>query len=319
VFGSVFENATGFLDRRFVLNLLLPALAFWGGLALLAAQGTGWNGSAKWWAARSGFEQVVLIGAAITGLFVFAFIASSQLVALTRLWEGYWPRGRHSRLTAWRIARHRKRWHALDLQKDADYMRRYYGFPVRTEDVLPTRLGNALRAAEDYASDDERYGMDAVFYWPRLYLVLPTDTRTLVEDYRSGLDRMVLVASLAVVFPIAGLIVLTFAHTSWLAWLVSMAVALLVAGMAYEAAVSAAVAFGDIVRGCFDLYRRTLMKQYGLALPASLEDERARWDTLKQQLYQRGADDASLLVWTTDGASAAPARPKRRRPLTGRD
>ena len=316
MFGSVFDKTTGFLDKRFVLNLLLPALAFWGGLALLAAQGTSWKDSAKWWMARSGFEQVLLIGAALTGLFVFAFILAGQLAALTRLWEGYWPHGMDSRLAAWRIGRHRKRWQGLDLQQDADYMRRYYRFPVRREDVLPTRLGNALRAAEDYASDDERYGMDAVFYWPRLYLLLPTDTRALIEDYRSGLDRMVLIASLAVVFPFAGLIVLAFAHTSWLAWVVSAAVTLLVAWVAYEAAVSAALAFGDVVRACFDLYRRTLMKQFGLEVPVSLKDERARWATLKQQLYQRGADDPSLLVWTTGDNSVAPARPRRRQPPT---
>jgi hypothetical protein len=58
-------------------------------------------------------------------------------------------------------------------------------------------LGNVLRAAEDYPGDDERYGMDAVFYWPRLYLILPSDARSLADSYRSGLDRMILLASLA--------------------------------------------------------------------------------------------------------------------------
>jgi hypothetical protein len=318
VFGSIFDSASGFLDKRFVLNLLLPALAFWGGLALLAVQGSGWTASAHWWTARSTFEQVLLVGAAVTGLVLFAFVASGQVTALTRLWEGYWPGGTDSWPAARRIESHRRRWSRLDTEQDADYMRRFYGFPVRTADVLPTRLGNTLRAAEDYAGDDERYGMDAVFYWPRLYLLLPADTRTLVEDYRSGLDRMVLVASLALVFPFAGLIVLAVAHTSWLAWGVSAAVALLIVWAAYEAAVSAAVAYGDVVRACFDLYRRTLLQQYGLVLPASLEDERTLWGTLKQQLYQRGADDPSALVWATDAGADPPKQPRRRRPLTWR-
>jgi hypothetical protein len=310
VFGSVFDKATGFLDKRFVLNLLLPALAFSGGLALLATRGAQWGAWTTWWTRHSGFEQVLLIGAAIAGLFVFAFILSGQVVALTRLWEGYWPRGREAWPAAWRIARHRKRWDRLDLQRDDDYMRRYYGFPVGKGDLLPTRLGNALRAAADYAGDDERYGMDAVFYWPRLYLgeLGPADTRTLVEDYRSGLDRMVLLASLAAIFPFAGLVVRAVADASWLAWLVSAVVALLVAWLAYEAAVRSAVAFGDVVRACFDLYRRPLMKQFGLALPDSLAVERSRWATIMQQLYQRGADDPSLLVWTA-GDDEKPQRP----------
>jgi hypothetical protein len=308
VFGSTFDKAAGLLDKRFVLNLLLPTLAFCGGLALLATRGTHWSSWAAWWTQHSGFEQVLLIGAAIAGLFVLAFLLSSQVVALTRLWEGYWPRGRDAWPATWRIARHRKRWDRLDLQRDIDYMRRYYGFPVGKDDVMPTRLGNALRAAEDYAGDEERYGMDAVFYWPRLYLVLPADTRTLVQDYRSGLDRMVLLVNLAVIFPFAALVVRAVAGASWLAWLVCAAVALPVAWLAYEAAVRSAVAFGDVVRACFDLYRRPLMKQFGLALPDSLAVERARWATLMQQLYQRGADDSSPLIWTAsqDGTPTDP-------------
>jgi len=314
VFGSVFDKATGFLDKRFVLNLLLPSLAFWGGLALLAAQGAGWTAAAHWWRARPGFEQVLLVAAAVAGLTLFAFVVSSQVTALTRLWEGYWPGGRDSWLAARRIKYHTRRWNRLRTDQDVDYMRRFYGFPVRKADVLPTRLGNVLRAAEDYPGDDERYGMDAVFYWPRLYLVLPTDTRTLVEDYRSGLDRMILAASLAVVFPLASLVVLALAHTSWLAWAISAAVALLAAAAAYQGAVSAAVAFGDVVRACFDTYRRALLQQMGLIPPASLDDERKLWGTLKQQLYQRGADDPSLLVWATEKDVAASGPPRRRRP-----
>jgi hypothetical protein len=314
VFGSFFDKATGFLDKRFVLNLLLPCLAFWGGLALLAAQGAGWKTATHWWTARSGFEQVILVGAAVTGLLLFAFVVSGQVTALTRLWEGYWPGRMGSRLAARRARRHTVRWNRLDTDQDLGYMQRFYGFPVHKADVMPTRLGNVLRAAEDYPGDDERYGMDAVFYWPRLYLILPADTRTLVEDYRSGLDRMVLIASLAVMFPFAGLIVLAFANTTWLAWAVSAAADVLAAVAAYQAAVSAAVAFGDSVRACFDIYRRTLMQQMGLALPASLQDEQKLWGTLKQQLYQRGADDPSLLLWATGTDPTALLPPRRRRP-----
>jgi hypothetical protein len=317
VFGSVFGEAAGFLDKRFVLNLLLPALAFWGGLALLAAQGAGWQAAAAWWTGRSGFQQVLLVGGAVTGLLLFAFVISGQLTALTRLWEGYWPGGTSSAFAAWRIRRHTGKWDNLQVSQDIGYMRRFYGYPVRRGDVLPTRLGNTLRAAEDYPGDDERYGMDAVFYWPRLYLILPADTRALVEDYRSALDRMVLVASLAVVFPPAGLIVLALAGTSWLAWGVAAAAALLTAAIAYRSAVSAAVAFGDAIRACFDLYRRPLLEQMGLVLPASLDDERKLWGTLKQQLYQRGADDPALLTWAAGQDAAAPARPAGRRRRLG--
>jgi hypothetical protein len=298
VFGSLFGQASGFLDKRFVLNVVLPVLGFWGGLVLLAAGGAGWASAAHWWSARTGFEQTLLVGAAVAGLLVFSYLASGLVTYLTRLWEGYWPGGMNSKLATWRTGRHIRRWDALDLTDDIDYTRRFYGFPVRKADVMPTRLGNVLRAAEDYPGDDERYGMDAVFYWPRLYMILPADARSLAESYRSGLDRMILLASLAIAFPPAALVVLAFAHTSWLAWGVATAASILVGIAGYQGAISAAVAFGDVVRSCFDNYRRTLLTQLGLIPPSSLEDERKLWGTLKQQLYQRGSNDPSLLVFT---------------------
>lgn len=295
MFGSVFGQAAGFLDRRFVLNVVLPALAFWSGLALLAAQGTGWAATSRWWVARSGFEQTLLVGGAVAGMLLFSFVAATLVTSLTRLWEGYWPGGTTSWLARRRIRHHTGRWDSLDLDDDRDYMRRFYSFPVRKADVLPTRLGNVLRAAEDYPGDDERYGMDAVFYWPRLYLVIPDEIRSLVADHRSGLDRMILLASLAVAFPPASLIVAVVAHASCLTWVVSAAVAVLTGMVAYQGAVSAAVAFGDVIRSCFDNYRRSLLGQLGVRLPDSLEAERKLWGSIKQQLYQRGTDDPSLL------------------------
>ena len=59
---------------------------------------------------------------------------------------------------------------------------------------------------------------------------------------------MVLLASLAVAFPPAALIVGVVAGTWWPAWAIAAAVALLVAVAAYLGAVSAAAAFGDVVR-----------------------------------------------------------------------
>ena len=295
----IFSQATGFLDKRFVLNIVLPALGFWGGLALLAAGGVGWASVSHWWSARTGFVQTLVVGAAVAGLLVFSFLASGLVTSLTRLWEGYWPGGMNSALARWRIGCHVKRWDALNLRDDTDYMRRFYHFPVRKADVMPTRLGNVLRAAEDYPGDDERYGMDAVFYWPRLYLILPSDARSLADSYRSGLDRMILLASLATAFPVAALVVLALAHTSWLAWAVALVVSVFAGAAGYGGAVSAAVAFGDVLRSCFDNYRRTLLTQLGMTPPSSLEAERKLWGALKQQLYQRGTDDPSLLEFTT--------------------
>ena len=162
MFGTVFGQTANFIDRRFFLNIVLPSLAFWGGLALLAAQGAGWAVASHWWSNRTGFEQALLVGGAVGGLLLFAFLAAGQVTPLTRLWEGYWPGRAASRLAARRGRSHLRRWGRLDLADSGQYMQRFYGYPVRKADVMPTRLGNVLRAAEDYPGDDERYGMDAV-------------------------------------------------------------------------------------------------------------------------------------------------------------
>jgi hypothetical protein len=297
VFGSVLAGTTGLLDKRFVVNALLPGLAFGAGLLLLATRGSRWTSAVDAWAGLTGFEQALVTGAAVALVTLFAFVAGGQVTALTKLWEGYWPRWLGP-LAAWGRARERRRWDALDTTGDRDYARRYFRYPVRRADLLPTRLGNALRAAEAYPGDDERYGVDAVFFWPRLYLILPADARTAVDDARSALDRMVLLASLAAAYPLAALGVACWAGTPWQAWLAGAAVAAVVAAVAYRAAVRAATTFGDLVRASFDLYRRSLLTQLGLAPPAALADERALWKAIQQQLYRRAADQPELIVFT---------------------
>jgi len=46
---------------------------------------------------------------------------------------------------------------------------------VQMEAVLPTRMGNILWAYENYPKS--RYGIRAIFYWPRLWLTLDSNTR----------------------------------------------------------------------------------------------------------------------------------------------
>ena len=47
--------------------------------------------------------------------------------------------------------------------------------------LWPTRFGNVLARYEYYPED--RYGMDSAFYWYRLWLILPDDTRKEYDNY----------------------------------------------------------------------------------------------------------------------------------------
>jgi len=63
------------------------------------------------------------------------------------------------------------------------YLREYLAFaPAELGPVVPTRLGNALRAAESCPGGDERWGLDAVFWWPRPCLLLPDRARNQVHE-----------------------------------------------------------------------------------------------------------------------------------------
>jgi hypothetical protein len=57
---------------------------------------------------------------------------------------------------------------------------------LAAERLLPTTLGNVLRAAEDHAG--VRDGIDSIAPWPRLHALLPTDMASGIEDGVTQLD-----------------------------------------------------------------------------------------------------------------------------------
>lgn len=296
MFGSVFDKATGLLEKRFVLGLLLPCLSFAAAVSALVVTARGWASALTWWHGLSAGQQWLIAGGSVVVLAFAASVLGAQLGALTRLWEGYWPGSRAVRAGRWVQAR---RWNRLDLSDPADYSRRYHEFPARTDQLLPTRLGNALRAAESYAGDSERYGADAVFFWPRLYLVLPEAVRKQVEDARAAVDQLLVVATLSLASALVALGMGIAGVLPFPVWLSSAVGAALLGWLTYRSAVRAAVTFGNLVRASFDLHRRDLLARLGLAAPPTLAEERELWKALAQQLYRRGADRPELIRFTT--------------------
>ena len=54
---------------------------------------------------------------------------------------------------------------------------------------MPTRLGNALRAAESCPGGDERWGLAAVFWWPRPCLLRPDSARNQAGQARASMGQ----------------------------------------------------------------------------------------------------------------------------------
>lgn len=309
---SFWTGMSGKLAERGVAAILSPAFLFWAGGVAAAGQ---IDDLAARFGDLTGAEQ----GAAVVGGFLLVALSGivAQALALPtlRLLEGYWPRPldplRH-RLTAVRSRRldeAGERWRALALARHTrvlspserdEYARlerlRQQG-PTRAELRMPTRLGNVLRAAE--ARPGERYGLDAIVCWPRLWMVLPETARTEVGAARQALDARVEVWIWSVLF------------CAWvpLAWWAAIA-GIVVATAAYKALVSAAATYGQLVVATYDLYRAALYTALRVPLPGSLTEERAAGAALTRYL-SRGVPPAAVPTIPAGASSLGTARLER--------
>jgi hypothetical protein len=216
-------------------------------------------------------------------LVVIGVISQPFQLSLVRLLEGYWGDSRVARLLASPgIALHRWRRRRLaarqvqrgerpsaekvvDMEMAAAQLRRLYP-PVRG--VLPTKLGNVLRAAEYRAGT--RYGLEATVVWPRLYPLLPVELAGILDDERDQLDlavRFCVASAFATVISVSFLI-----NQGW--WLLVPGATLLLAWLSYRAAVAAAIAYGEGIETAFDLHRFDLLRALHLQLPVNRESER---------------------------------------------
>ncbi len=290
--------------ERALQRLWDPAWLFWGlgvVLSVLAAGPWGWtllralarSLTPQGWALYVGLPLMALV------------LVSAQLMRLTeerwlRLLEGYdWPRALHG-LRRWLLLRQQRKQEAVrrELQAlgsqvqealregrlDLPLAERYarldtlrYTFPQGF--VLPTRLGNLLRAAEEYA--EHRYGLNAVLVWPRLWLLLLQEVReTLAQAY-----QRLLAAVRAWAWGLTFLLTWT-PLTAWQAWrfgggwawlapAAALGTGWLWMRLAYRLAVARAVVFGELVRAAFDLYRMGLYDALGWPRPSPEEEKEA--------------------------------------------
>jgi hypothetical protein len=134
-------------------------------------------------------------------------------------------------------------------------------FPAQTEKLMPTRLGNLLRAAEMRPLN--KYELDAVICWPRLWLVLPDSVKKELQEARAELNTAARVWLWSLLFLI---------WTVWAWW--AAPVGLLSALFAYRWALDAAATYCDLLESAFDLHRTDLYKALRWPIPANPVEER---------------------------------------------
>lgn len=166
--------------------------------------------------------------------------------------------------------------------------------------VLPTRLGNVMRAFDYYPQ--RQYGIDATTMWPRLIAKIDPEYATSVEDAQASLNFMlnsaVLSACLALAVFFAGLYY-GAPLSSWslsATWLITIVVFLVIAVVAYKGATSVASNWGNVFKGAFDLYRWDLLQKLGYKHELiTRAEERNLWRHISHQMVSADTNSSSAV------------------------
>ncbi|SDT25946.1 hypothetical protein [Actinoplanes derwentensis] len=284
-------DALGEAVAGHVVERLLTRL----GAALVFAVG----GALAWLSAHGGWGRLVAVGEQVAGLptlVVMALVAALLAVAFAgttlvrlltrpvlRFLEGYWTWPLQP-LRVWLVKRERSRRTALEKELRTVALRGERSRQGRPEQLLhripadpwlmPTRLGNMLRAAE--TRPHGKYGLDAVALWPHLWLVLPEQARLDLGAARAALDRAVATAIWALAFLpfgfwspwalVAGLVPVVFVVRLWIP--------------------HRAARYADMLEAAYDMYRRRLYEQVRWPLPTDPDDERVQGERLTTYLVR---------------------------------
>lgn len=282
------QQIAGLFSRRFFFNALLPTFTFASlTLAVAIVGGGSTSDRVQQWNNLDLLAQLLLIFAYIALVYMFAAALASQWRNVVRLFEGYPLAAIAQRLGFVPIG---KRWHQERMQSllSEDEGGRpdqaYYRYPPERylEKVLPTRLGNILLAGERYPQD--RYGIDAIYFWPRLYPLLP-------EEYQREYELAVIQYQFPLVVSflssisafLCGGILLTQRASPFLFVGVLLG-GIGVAYAAYSSALMSAVELSEIQRSAFDLYRGRLL----MAWPSvqDITDEKAAFRHIRAFVVQ---------------------------------
>jgi hypothetical protein len=179
------------------------------------------------------------------------------------------------------------------------------GMHLEYDNIMPTRLGNALRKYERQAGS--QYGLDAVSVIQHVSFVAPAERLAYVGDQRQLLDLSVRMSATSIV---ATLIAIT-ALWQHGAWLLLALVPYGVAYLSYRGAVIVAHEYGAAVAAMIDLDRFTLYDSLRLPRPSNTAVERLINSRLMKLLTQQ---DPEIVLYYANpdaapGTSGQPTAP----------
>lgn len=291
---KLLESLGGKLVDQWAANLLTPAFAFWLGGLVAWLQTFGWSALEAWFTHLVEPLQIAVLVAGLLLIAATAFAVQQFDLTVLRLFEGYWPtwmkplKRRLLKRQRQVFNRLDQRWQALAIKRDQsgltpeeqeelvaiDWQLRQ--FPSQLDRLMPMQLGNVLRAAE--SRPGEKYGLDAVICWSRLWLVLPDGVKKELQEARSQLNTAAQIWSWGMLFSL---------WTIWAWW--ALPLGLLFAWFAHRWMLEAAATYGDLLESAFDLHRLALYQSLRWPLPTHPAEEKLFGQQITEYLW-RGSD-----------------------------
>ena len=316
------------LERRFLIVSFLPTGLYLAAsiLVYLSAIGqiaTTWDR----WTRLSASSQIFLVLGAFCVVWLLAGFLDNQLRNLTQLYEGYVIPGMlrpfAQRAVEWHVRRYNEiSGFSLDESVgaagsgenqeseasaaepvDVDSEDVYVLYPSDPEHVMPTRLGNIIRSAEEYSMS--RYHADYLLIWPRLAHLCTDRFIADYESVRASVDFMIVVSFLGALFAATGGSTAVVFGNSVLVFASLTLTGAMVAWIGYRGALSAAVEYGEQMRASVDLYRWSLLRQLGYPPPSGIENEQGFWEDFEATLRQGGPERFLITCQRQSGTKGA--------------
>lgn len=160
-------------------------------------------------------------------------------------------------------------------------MERLRGFPETIEEVVPTRLGNALRAMESYGKS--RYGLDSQTFWYEIQAVASPELKGAVDESQGGTDFFIsAVAHLLLLSTVA--FITAVAHPTVAVIVVTAGSAALIYP-AYRQAVNNVGEWRWSLQALMNTSRPALAASLSLRLPATHDEEAVMWKNMSDLIH----------------------------------
>jgi hypothetical protein len=189
-------------------------------------------------------------------------------------------------------------WRVSQLQEQ---LRRY---PIDDDQVLPTRLGNAIRRFEEYGYD--RYRLDIIALWYALTGVAPEQVRKQETVSRASSDFFVCLLYGHLLVIGFGLAAIAVSPGSLVRPLIAVVVTAVLIPLWYRLAVEATDDWAAAVQALVDVGRKPLAEAMSLTVPTAIEEERQMWSAVSRfsrRPYRAAQPD--LDRYRSDASSAA--------------